>query len=117
MEFFDSLYRYWEPVIVANPLFCGRPAKIPPIPGAASVASTSTATNAAASTTTAAATAKENERALNFLPGSLPTMKAYLVSEDDFDADDIAFLTEAEAKVERAGKKRRKDIHYHVVRS
>lgn len=113
MTFLDSLYRYWEPVILADPMFCGIPAKTQsPVTGGDCATTSNSAAKTTATAAAAAASTTENENLPRHLAGSLPTMKAKLISEENFDVDDIVFVTEAQLKNKHAGKKRRKDTHY-----
>jgi len=107
MTFLDALYRYWEPVILADPMFCGVS-----VERGISVSSDGITTASENVAEAAKAASKENDNVLPNVAGSLPTLKAKLVSEKDFDEDDIVFLAEVQSKAKYAGKKRRKDTHY-----
>jgi len=121
MTFLDALYRYWEPVILADPMFCGAApvkAQIPSLSAGYTTASKNAAetlppsSSAAAAAAAAAFIGNKKKQAVPGVAGSLPTLQVKLVPEKDFDAEDIVFLAEAQSKSKSTGNKRRKDTHY-----
>ncbi len=107
MTFLDSLHRYWEPVMLADPMFCGRPGQ--PRPQIPTGNGATTASHSAASGSKEGGNVPSSGAGVS---GGIPTVKATLLPEEEFDVDDMVFVTETHRKVDRAGFKRRKDTHY-----
>jgi hypothetical protein len=108
MSFLDALNRYWEPVILAHPTFCGAPVKPEIIPFAA----TNEGSNVASSAAAGGAAAKSKSGLAVGGGGGRRHGEFECVPESELGIDDMVFIAEQRLKTKRAGKKRRKDTYY-----